>query len=156
MCTSIWRTTWWCNQRSRSYLFRGRRWLPRNAADLPSWEPPRTYAKEPLVSLEIVEDSSGTRAMQRDPIEPSPAKHAANRAQRKHREQPVERSQLCLFELHRVAARALPPYPKQMRHPVGPFPACITHTFPSSCGGAQQIKMSVSPADPNSRPAMPG
>jgi hypothetical protein len=49
--------------------------------------------------------------MEGKPVVPSPAKHAANRAQRKHAQQAIERPQLGWFELERIAARALAPDP---------------------------------------------
>jgi hypothetical protein len=77
--------------------------------------------------LQTIEDLSRIRAAQGDPVVSPPAECAANGAQRKHSQQAIERAQLRLFEFHRIAARALPPYPKRMRQPIGPIPAWTTH-----------------------------
>jgi hypothetical protein len=65
-----------------------------NSAFLPSWNRSRSWV------LQIAEKSSGIHATQGNPVVPSPAKHAANGAQRKHGQQAIERAQLRLFELH--------------------------------------------------------
>jgi hypothetical protein len=50
--------------------------------------------------------------MQGKPVVPPPAKHAADRPQRKHAQQAVERSQLGLLEFKRIAAGTFVPYPQ--------------------------------------------
>ena len=75
------------------------------------------------MTAETVEYLSNIRGVQRNPIVPSPAEDAANRAQCEHGQQAIERAQLRLLEFLRIAARALMPDPKRVRQPIGPIPA---------------------------------
>jgi hypothetical protein len=69
------------------------------------------------------ENSSLLHVMQCEPVIASPAKRAADRAQRKQQAQKaVERARFRLFEIVRIATWAFSPNPKQMRQPIGPIP----------------------------------
>jgi hypothetical protein len=74
------------------------------------------------VLSDSLENLCGLCIMQTKPVEASPTKHAANRSQCKHAKVAIERPQFGWYEFERIAARALAPYPHEMRHPAGPRP----------------------------------
>ena len=64
---------------------------------------------------------------QREPVEPSPAAHAAHGSESKHPQKTIAGMQLSLLEFSRVAARADSARPEYSRQPAGPRPHFYVH-----------------------------